>query len=194
MTCPHESELSLFAGGDVGGRQANRIEQHLHVCSACAQALHEFRVIRSAVTNSGVPMPPHMRTALPRQVLTRIALVHGEADQMSLWPRLRWGIAAVVTACVSIAIWGIQPDQHSLALPQAALVPVRPPEQAFALSASLRNRQSGTPSVAAAPETARNSFDTVKLSLVSDANGEDTGVTFRVSSKDPTIEIHWLMD
>ncbi len=194
MTCPHESELSLFAGGDVGGRQANRIEQHLHVCSACAQALHEYRVIRSAVTNSGMPMPPYIRSALPRQVLTRIALVQDEADQVSLWPRLRWGIAAVVTACVSIAIWGIQPDQHSLALPQAALVSVRPPEQAFALSASLRNRQSGTPSVAAAPETARNSFDTVKLSLVSDANGEDTGVTFRVSSKDPTIEIHWLMD
>ena len=194
MTCPDESELSLFAGGDVGERQAHRIEQHVHACSACARVLHEFRVIRSAVMNSGMPMPPHIHAALPTQVLTRIALVQGEADQVSLWPRLRWGIAAVVTACVSIAIWGLQPDQHSLALPQAALVPARPAERAFALSESLRNRQSGTPIVAAVPETARNPFDTVELSLVSDADGEDTGVTFRVSSKDPTIEVHWLMD
>ena len=127
MKCPKELELSLFAGGDVRERQAARIAQHLRSCTACAQAVHQFRVVRSAVMDSRAPMPPHLRSALSRQVLSRIAVGQDNPDQVALWQRLRWGVAGVATVCVSLAILGLQPDWQALELPKAALAPPPPP-------------------------------------------------------------------
>ncbi|MYC65474.1 MAG: hypothetical protein F4X12_03980 [Acidobacteriia bacterium] len=194
MTCPKELELSLFAGGDVRELQARRITQHLHSCQACAQAVHEFRVVRSAVMESRAPMPPHLRSALPTQVLSRIAVEQGNSDQVSLWHRLRWGIAGVATACVSIAILGLQPDWQALELPQVALAPARPPAQGFALSEPFRLGSSPAQPAAARPETAADPLDAVKLSSIADADGEGSGVRVRIPSDNPAIEIHWLID
>jgi len=193
MNCPKELELSLFAGGDVRERRARRITQHLHSCQACAQAVHEFRVVRSAVMDSRAPMPPHMRSALPTQVLSRIAVEQGNSDQVSLWRRLRWSVAGVATACVSVAIFGLQPDWQTLALPEAALAPARPPAQWFALSEPFRLESSPARPVAAKPEPAVDPLDAVELSLIADAGGEG-GIGFRIPSSNPAIEIHWLMD
>ena len=194
MNCPKEVELSLFAGGDVRQRQAGRIAQHLRSCHACAQAVHEFRVVRSAVMDSRAPMPPHLRTALPTQVLSRIAVEQGNSDQVSPWPRLRWGIAGVATACVSIAILGLQPDWQTLDLPQPALAPARPPAQAFALSEPFRLGSSPAQPATARPETAADPLDAVKLSATADADGEGRGVRVHIPSDNPAIEIHWLID
>ncbi len=191
MNCPTEVELSLFAGGDARERRTRRIAQHLRSCHACAQAVDEFRVVRSAVMDSRVPMPPHLRSVLPTQVLSRIAAEQGDSDQVSLWQRLRWGVAGVATACVSIAILGLQPDWHALELPQAVLPPARPPAQGFALSESSRFGSPPAPPAAASPETAADPLNAAKLSLIADADG---AARLRIPSNDPAIEIHWLMD
>lgn len=193
MNCPKELELSLFAGGDVRERQARRISQHLRSCQACAQTVDEFRVVRSAVMESRTPMPPHLRSALSTQVLSRIAVEQGDSDQASLWHRLRWGVAGVATACVSIAILGLQPDWQTLDLPQAALAPARPPAQGFELSESFRSRPAPALSAVASPQRTVDPLDTVKLSLIADADGGG-GVRFRIPSNNPAIEIHWLID
>jgi len=194
MNCPKELELSLFAGGDVRERRARRISQHLRSCQACAQAVDEFRVVRSAVMDSRAPMPPHMRSALPTQVLSRIAVEQGNSDQVPLWPRLGWGVAGVATACVSIAILGLQPDWQALELPEAAFAPARPPAQGFALSEPFRLGSSPAPPAAARPETAADPLDAVKLNLIADANGEGSAVRVSIPSDNPAIEIHWLID
>lgn len=194
MNCPKELELSLFAGGDLRERQARRIAQHLDSCQTCAQAVDEFRVVRSAVMDSRAPMPPHLLSALPTQVLSRIAVEQGNSDQVSLWPRLRWGVAGVATACVSIAILGLQPDWQALDLPRAALAPARPPAQGFELSESFRSGSAPAPPVAARPETATDPLNAVKLSAIADADGEGTGVRVRIPSNNSAIEIHWLID
>lgn len=191
MNCPTELELSLFAGGDARERQARRIAQHLRSCHACAQTVDEFRVVRSAVMDSHAPMPPQLRSALSTQVLSRIAVEQGNSHQVSLWHRLRWGVAGVATACVSIAILGLQPDWQALELPQAVLAPALPPAQGFALSESSRFGSSPAPPTAASPETAADPLNAAKLSLIADADG---AATLRIPSNDPAIEIHWLMD
>ena len=191
MNCPTELELSLFAGGDARERQARRIAQHLRSCHACAQTVEEFRVVRSAVMDSRAPMPPQLRSALATQVLSRIAVEQGASDQVSLWHRLRWGVAGVATACVSIAILGLQPDWQALELPPAVLAPARPPAQGFALSESSRFGSSPAPPAAAGPETAADPLNAAKLSLIADADG---AARLRIPSNDPAIEIHWLMD
>ncbi len=191
MNCPTELELSLFAGGDLRERKALRIAQHLRSCNACAQALDEFRVVRSAVMDSRAPMPPHLRSALSTRVLSQIAVEQGDSDQVSLWHRLRWGVAGVATACVSIAILGLQPDWQALELPQVVLAPARPPAQAFALSGSSRFGSSPAPRAAASPETAADPLNAAKLSLIADSDGS---ARLRIPSNDPAIEIHWLMD
>ena len=191
MNCPTELELSLFAGGDARERRARRIAQHLRSCHACAQAVDEFRVVRSAVMDSRAPMPPHLRSVLPTQVLSRIAAEQGDSGQVSLWHRLRWGVAGVATACVSIAILGLQPDWQALDLPQAVLAPARPPAQGFELSASSRFGSSPAPPAAASPKTAADPLNAAKLSLSADADG---AARLRIPSNDPGIEIHWLMD
>lgn len=194
MNCPKELELSLFAGGDVRERQARRIAQHLRSCQACAQTVDEFRVVRSAVMESRAPMPPHLRSALSTQVLSRIAVEQGDSDQASLWHRLRWGVAGVATACVSIAILGLQPDWQTLELPKAALAPARPPAQGFALSESFRLGSSPAQPAATRSEPIVDPLDTVKLSLIADADGEGGSVGLRIPSNNPAIEIHWLID
>ena len=194
MNCPKELELSLFAGGDVRERQARRIAQHLDSCQACAQAVDEFRVVRSAVMDTRAAMPPHLRSALPTQVLSRIAVEQGNSDQVSLWHWLRWAVAGVATACVSIAILGLQPDWQALELPQAALAPARPPAQGFTLSGAVRFRSSPDPPAAARPEGASDPFDAVNLSWTADAASEGGGVRVRIPSNNPALEIHWLMD
>ena len=194
MSCPKELELSLFAGGDLRERQGRRIGRHLDSCKACAQAVDEFRVVRSAVMDSRSPMPPYLRSALPTQVLSRIAVEQGTSVQVPLWHWLRWAVAGVATACVSIAILGVQPDWQALELPQAALAPARPPAQGFTLSGPVRFRSSPAQPAAARPETAADPLDAVKLSLIADADGEGGGVRVRIPSNDPAIEIHWLMD
>ena len=193
MNCPKDVELSLFAGGDVRERQGRRITQHLRSCQACAQTVEEFRVVRSAVLDSRAPMPPHLRSALSTQVLSRIAVEQGDSDQVSLWQRhrLRWGIAGVATACVSIAILGLQPDWQALELPPASLAPARPPAQGFALSESSRFGSSPAPPAAARTEPAAGPLNAVKLSLIADADGS---ARLRIASNDPAIEIHWLVD
>ena len=194
MTCPNEYELSLFAGGDLQGRRAHRIEQHLHGCPACAQSVHDFQRVKSAVKDSGTPIPPHVRTMLAPLVLSRIALEQGNPDQLSIWNLLRRGIAAVATACVAIAIWGLQPEQHSLDLPHSALVTARPPAQAFMLTRRLRQGSPASLSVPAMPEAAPDPLNALQFSLLPDGAGGDQDAVFRISSSDPSIEIHWLMD
>lgn len=194
MTCPHEYRLSLFASGDLSKRQTRRIEQHLHSCPACTQAVNEFQVLRSAVSDSGTPIPPHVRSTLATQVLSRIALEQGHPSQLSIWNRLRWGIAAVATACLSIAIWGSPPEQHSLDLPLSALMPARPPAQAFILSRPLQQGSPASLSPPSMPETWTERLDPLKLSLISDLVDEDKDAVFRIPSRNPSIEIHWLMD
>ena len=191
MSCPTELELSLFAGEDLRESRARQIAQHLRSCHACAQAVDDFRVVRSAVMDSRAPMPPQLRSALSTQVLSRIAMEQGDSDQVSLWHRLRWGVAGVATACVSIAILGLQPDWQALELPQAVLAPALPPAQGFALSESSRFGSSPAPSAAARPETGADPLNAAKLSLIADADG---GARLRIPSNDPAIEIHWLMD
>ncbi len=191
MSCPTELELSLFAGEDLRESRARQIAQHLRSCHACAQAVDDFRVVRSAVMDSRAPMPPQLRSALSTQVLSRIAMEQGDSDQVSLWHRLRWGVAGVATACVSIAILGLQPDWQALELPQAVLAPALPPAQGFALSEPSRFGSSPTPMAAASPETDADPLNAAKLSLIADADG---AARLRIPSNDPAIEIHWLMD
>lgn len=194
MNCPKELELSLFAGGDVRERQARRIAQHLCSCQTCAQAVDEFRVVRSAVMDSYAPIPPYLRSSLSTQVLSRIAVEQGNSDHVSLWHRLRWGVAGVATACVSIAILGLQPDWQALDLPQAALAPTRPPAQGFELSESFRSGPAPAPPAAARPKTAADPLDAVKLSSIAGTDGEGGSVRVRIPSNNPAIEIHWLID
>ena len=194
MNCPKELELSLFAGGDVRERRARRIAQHLDSCQACAQAVDEFRVVRSAVMDSRAPMPPRMRSALPTQVMSRIAVEQGNSDQVPLRHLLRWGVAGVATACVSIAILGLRPDWQGLDLPRAALAPARPPAQGFELSESFRSGSAPVPPAAARTETAADPLNAVTLSAIADADGEGSGVTVRIPSNNLAIEIHWLID
>ena len=194
MTCPDEYRLSLFASGDLSKRQTHRIEQHLHGCPVCRKAVNEFQLLRSAVSDSGTPIPPHVRSTLATQVLSRIALEQGHPSQLSIWNRLRWGIAAVATACLSIAIWGSLPEQHSLDLPLSALVPARPPAQAFIPSRPLQQGSPASLSPPSMPETATERLNPLKLSLISDLVDEDKDAVFRIPSRNPSIEIHWLMD
>lgn len=191
MNCPNERELSLFAGGDVEEPQARRITEHLRSCRACAQAVHEFGVVLSAVVDSRAPMPPRLWSGLSTQVLSRIAIEQGDSDHVSLRHWLRWGVAGVATACVSIAILGLQPDWQALDLPQAALAPTRPPAQGFTLSGALRPGASSAPPAAARPETAADPLYAVQLSLIADSDG---GARLHIPSNNPSIEIHWLMD
>jgi hypothetical protein len=60
MTHPHQSDLALFAGGDLSRWQRFRLGRHVSTCADCRKAVELFRRDRAAVRDLGGELPPGM--------------------------------------------------------------------------------------------------------------------------------------
>jgi hypothetical protein len=132
MTHPAETQIALFAGGDLGRWERWRVSRHISRCSTCRQEVQVLRDAANQLRELAGEMP-ELPNALNWDRLAeemtgniRVGLAAGEAialfDKPSRgrlrrgWPGLNWNIALITlgaTAIFGVAFWS------SLPTPQA---------------------------------------------------------------------------
>lgn len=195
MTCPNESELALYTGGEATPRQIARVERHVRTCSRCSRKVAEFQLIRSAVATSGSPMPPGAREQVRAEIL---ALISREPSRHAgIRPLLP--IASVLgVLIVLLASAGVvsmlqlsQTGELRLALPLNAL---DPPAHAFMFSAPPTREPASSPEPIRALLASRGKLESAQLRIVRTEDGLTALAQLRIPASDPSLEIHWIME
>lgn len=194
MTCPQETELALFAGKEGPSRRISRVERHVRTCERCAQAVSEFQLVRSAVASSGSQMLPSARHQVRTEVLDRIAREpSGRTGGHPLLPILRIACVLVVLAASAGLVLTMHPPQAG-ELPLAAVFEAhRPPASAFLFS---ERRPPHPESTTRAPDRFEGSgiLESAQLTFVEIPDGLTRIAELRIPAKDPSLEIHWIME
>ena len=106
---PGESQLALFAGGELGPLGRWRIEGHLNGCAACRQTVSEFFEVRSQVMDLG-DLPHVDWAAFGERIRRNVERARQEPRPAPVW-RPAWG-AAVAFAVLLVA--GVYVARHEL--------------------------------------------------------------------------------
>lgn len=126
MKHPSETQLALFAGGDLAGYWDRwRIGRHIDACPACRAELNSLRNASELVREVAAELPKDLnwnRLAAEMTGNIRVGLAAGEAIARFDRPgvrrplRLRWN-AAIVLGCATvvflIAFWVSLPRQQA---------------------------------------------------------------------------------
>jgi predicted anti-sigma-YlaC factor YlaD len=95
---PAETDLALFAGGELGPVARWRIEGHLGGCARCRQAVSEFFELRSQVMNLA-ELPPLDWAGLAAGIQRRLESRRQRPWAPVVW-RPAWGAALALFALV----------------------------------------------------------------------------------------------
>ena len=151
-------------------------------------------MVRSAVATSGAQMLPGARQEVRTEILDRISREPlGGAGTHPLLPILR-------IACVLIVLAGSVGLVRILHPPQAGELPLkavfevhRPPARAFLFSEPRVPRTDSTIRSRVRFESS-GKLETVQLAFVEAPDGLDTIAQLRIPAKNPSLEIHWIME
>ena len=107
MRHPEETDLALFAGGELGPLARWRIEGHLNGCAPCRQAVGEFFEQRSRVMDLGEL--PALDWGVMAAQIHRRAERQRESSRLSfraiaLW-RPAWGLAVTLLVLLGSGIY-----------------------------------------------------------------------------------------
>ena len=195
MTCPKEADLALYAGGEAARRGIQRVEHHVRACSRCARMVAEFQCIRSAVATSGSQMPSSAREQVTAEI---VALISREASRRAgIHPFL----PIVPIACIVIALLASAGLVRMLKLPQAGELQVavsskalEPPSHAFLFSAPRVREPAESPQPERARMASRGTLESAQLEFMQTADGLARLAQLRIPAKDPSLEVHWIME
>ena len=195
MTCPKEAELALYVGGEAARRRIQRIEHHVRACPRCARKVAEFQWIRSAVATSGSQMASSAREQVRAEIA---ALISREpAGLVGTHPLL----PIIPIACVVIALLASAGLVRTLLIPQAAELQVAlpsqaqdPPSHAFLFSAPRARQGAESPEPVQAQVESRGTLESARLEFVQTSDGLVNLAQLRIPTKDPSLEIHWIME
>ena len=194
MTCPQETELALFAGGEGRDRRISSVEGHIRICERCAQEVVEFRLVRSAVATSGSHMLPNAREQIRAEILERISREPlGRAASHPLLPILRIACVLIVLSASAGLVLTLQPPQAGVMPLASAFDAHRPPAHAFLFS----ERPEVSPeskTMAPARFDSSGILESAQLKFVELSDGLTRIAQLRIAAKDPSLEIHWIME
>jgi hypothetical protein len=118
MKHPTDSELALYAGGDLPAVEKWRVQYHLHVCDSCRGEVDGFRAASLDLKNVTSRMPLHLnweRVSAEMTANIHLGLEAGECIMplKGTTPRMPWRAVAVM-ASVSIIVaagWWLNPPK-----------------------------------------------------------------------------------
>ena len=124
---PKETDLALFAGGELGPLARWRIERHVQTCAECEDAVADFFHLQGDVSELA-ELPPIDWAALSLSVREAVAEAHGKPEPARgrLWQRpLVWqaGLVSAVLFCTIVVL-----DRYS-STPEATVATRFPLEQ-----------------------------------------------------------------
>lgn len=100
---PRETDLALFAGGELGPVARWRIEGHLNSCDHCRQAVGEFFELRSSVMDLG-ELPPLDWNALASRIHQRVELAQPSERAVPAW-RHAWATALAILLLIGAGVY-----------------------------------------------------------------------------------------
>ena len=104
---PRETDLALFAGGELGPLARWRIEGHVNGCSSCRQAVSDFFEMRSKVMDLA-DLPQVDWEALTAGIHRRAARARREAQPAQVVWRPAWGAALALLLLVAAGAYLVQ--------------------------------------------------------------------------------------
>ena len=180
MTHIPETELALYAGGDLTASESAAVAQHLDQCAECRNKAEELRHATEWLRT--VAVEPDAGQVYTLRESVRSATV----------PTPRWrffGFAAAVAACLALIIFGVprfKPVQQGPSL-TTVLPPIVSSSPVAPLILPSRDWQGAVRAKAHVRKKA-----SPQLALVA-KNNEDAPV-IRVRTSDPNIVILWVVD
>jgi hypothetical protein len=102
MMHPSESELSLFAGGDLGLLERWRIARHLHRCDSCDASVRSFKDMAGVLAGGLDEMPAGLNWDRLAREMTgniRVGLAAGECVGEAVTRRDNHGWRAAAVVC-----------------------------------------------------------------------------------------------
>jgi hypothetical protein len=172
VTHPADSQLALFAGGDLPVLHRWRVQRHLSGCDYCRREIEALRGARDHVRGANIELPRGYnwdRLAAEMTANIRLGLEAGEcvASQAMKPDRLRWRAVGVMAAmtCILLAAWWLNPapERQPVALRQPQ-VEIRTTASGIQLNENggaltlLHTRGRQKPIIVSAPGTLRARF------------------------------------
>ncbi len=195
MSCPRDSELALYAGGELKGRRRTWTDGHVRECQPCAKKVGEFHVVRSAVASSAVTIPAGLRAGIRVSVLDRIALDDGgPASRNPLLAGILWACAPLALLAGVAAVWDLLTSEPEMPPLRMAGIAAEVPEGALLLSRQLNTVPPESPGRADSLDEAFGALDSGELIFVEAGEGPGVLAQLRIQTADASIEIHWLID
>jgi anti-sigma factor RsiW len=118
MTHPLESQLALYAGGDLSFLERLRIRRHISGCDYCRREADAFRAARNSLCEASGSLPEGLaweRLAAEMTANIHVGLEAGECVGSTpiRMDRVGWRAAAVMAgmACLLITAWWLNPPQ-----------------------------------------------------------------------------------
>lgn len=95
--CPDETQIAGYVDGRLSGSDKNRLDSHLAECDYC------LGQVAALLRLEGAAMPDNVPPAL----LARARDFVPAPVPPSVWPVVRWGAIAAVTACIAVVttVW-----------------------------------------------------------------------------------------
>ena len=110
MMHPHENDLALFAGGDLGCFRRWRMERHLAGCDRCRSGVDEFSTLRTQLRDlEEMPAVHWARLAAEMKANIHLGLEAGacvpDAGPNPFSPSRAWAAYAGLLALLFVAFW-----------------------------------------------------------------------------------------
>ena len=100
---PRETDLALFAGGELGPLARWRIEGHLNGCDDCRQAVSDFFELRSRVMDLG-ELPQLDWTGMAARIHRRVEIEREKRSPFFLW-RPAWSAALALLVLLAAGVY-----------------------------------------------------------------------------------------
>ncbi|MBI2841527.1 MAG: zf-HC2 domain-containing protein [Acidobacteria bacterium] len=186
MSCQkYDDLLALFAGGDLGASEEERIEAHIATCSSCRAIVEELRSHREVLAGlADEAVDDAVLRSVRRRVMARI---EPRAHRTGAW-RWAWAAAAAIGAIlVSVAVLKHPHDQRPVSTTQH-------PQPAPTVRAA-------EPSASPAENLAAQTQSVTQIARVQAPHSSPlTGakaaepLVVKMLTDDPDVVIYWLVD
>lgn len=106
---PKETDLALFAGGELGPLARWRIERHIETCKECEETVADFFHLADELSPLA-EVPDLDWAAMQRNIEAGLAVAAAQPDPRRAIPAWAWQLgAAAACAVVAVAVWNVRP-------------------------------------------------------------------------------------